>query len=424
MVKRKRLREQYESDDVDHGPPQADVLAERRGAEESSANSAAVELLNKEDKEESVNSVKEGDAKVVNDEELIDCEETGEEKAIVAESGQAQDGQDCAARVDGIVSRRRRIRCRQRRNRHNISASAAAADGETDVQSEFALAGMIFLCSKATKEDCFRYHVLGFPEAKQDTVEKLKRGMKLFLFDVNQKLLHGIFKANSDGGMNLVPEAFRTSERKFPAQVRFCISKDCTPLRESEFKDAIKDNYFGAHKFTGELSSEQVGKLMQIFCPINPRDAPQSGRKRGRNARDASRRARQRAPHEQVSVASVGRRLSARGSDPYLSQMGAHAPGPHMERGDQYSTHASHARPYKYPRASLRELSEHADNLLMHGRRLYSPPPVPFRSSLRSEHSRDYGMDNFRSRNDPFHRDVAGRSRYLPSTRGSYFRRG
>ncbi|KAH7423321.1 hypothetical protein KP509_12G049100 [Ceratopteris richardii] len=49
------------------------------------------------------------------------------------------------------------------------------------------------MCNAETKKDCFKYHVFGFPEAKMDVVQKAKKGMKLFLFDIDQKVLHGIF---------------------------------------------------------------------------------------------------------------------------------------------------------------------------------------------------------------------------------------
>ncbi|MCO5604052.1 hypothetical protein L7F22_058209 [Adiantum nelumboides] len=134
--------------------------------------------------------------------------------------------------------------------------------------------GLIFMCNTETKKDCFKHHVFGLPEAKKDIVEKAKKGMKLFLFDIDQKVLYGVYKASSLGGMNLVSEAFQDSERKFPAQIRFRILKDCAPLDESEFKPVIKENYFGRNKFRCELSLEQVGKLMQLFRPLDAQGLP------------------------------------------------------------------------------------------------------------------------------------------------------
>jgi hypothetical protein len=87
----------------------------------------------------------------------------------------------------------------------------------SDVKSE--LAGLIFMCNSLTIDDCFQYKVLGMPSSKRDLVQKVYPGMKLFLFDTDTRLMHGIYEASSTGGNELVPNAFRRSKRSFPAQV-------------------------------------------------------------------------------------------------------------------------------------------------------------------------------------------------------------
>lgn len=57
---------------------------------------------------------------------------------------------------------------------------------------------------------------LGFPAGRREDVEKVKKGMKLFLFDFDMKLLYGVYVATSNGQMNLEPSAFGG---RFPAQV-------------------------------------------------------------------------------------------------------------------------------------------------------------------------------------------------------------
>jgi len=77
-------------------------------------------------------------------------------------------------------------------------------------------AGFIFMCSGATKPDCYRHRVLGLPRGSLEAVSRIRRGAALFLYDFDTKHLYGPYQADSDGGADLVPSAFRG---RFPAQV-------------------------------------------------------------------------------------------------------------------------------------------------------------------------------------------------------------
>ncbi|CAO2824962.1 unnamed protein product [Amaranthus hypochondriacus] len=122
--------------------------------------------------------------------------------------------------------------------------------------------GMIFMCSSDTKKDCYRYKVLGLPAGKKENVLKIYKGMRLFLFDVDLRMMYGIYKAAGPGGYNIEPRAFKS---QFPSQVRFSILEDCVPLAEEKFKKVLKDNYYTKNKFDFQLNSEQVKNLCKLF---------------------------------------------------------------------------------------------------------------------------------------------------------------
>ncbi|XP_021735657.1 uncharacterized protein LOC110702258 [Chenopodium quinoa] len=122
------------------------------------------------------------------------------------------------------------------------------------------------MASNSTRKECFEREIFGLPSEYADFVMKVKNGMLLFLFDFQDRLLYGVFEATSDGAMNIVPDAYKsTSNRKFPAQVRFSTFWHCDPLPENIFGDAIKENYFKQFKFNLGLSRDQVGRLLFLF---------------------------------------------------------------------------------------------------------------------------------------------------------------
>ncbi|OMO67937.1 hypothetical protein CCACVL1_20199 [Corchorus capsularis] len=125
--------------------------------------------------------------------------------------------------------------------------------------------GAIFMSNASTREECFDRKLLGLPMSHADFVKGVKVGMILFLFEYERRQLHGVFKATSDGDIDIVPHAYSSSGKKFPAQVKFTTIWHCYPLREKEFSNIIRDNYFATNRFNFGLSKDQVQSLLGLF---------------------------------------------------------------------------------------------------------------------------------------------------------------
>ncbi|KAJ8758573.1 hypothetical protein K2173_000294 [Erythroxylum novogranatense] len=134
--------------------------------------------------------------------------------------------------------------------------------------------GAIFMSSSSTKKECFKRQLLGLPMGQANFVKQVKEGMILFLFEYEKRKLHGVFRASSDGQINIVPRAFSSSGKKFPAQVKYTVMWDCRPLSEDEFRDAIRNNYFTQKKFYFGLSENQVRKLLLLFSSRKMNNEP------------------------------------------------------------------------------------------------------------------------------------------------------
>lgn len=254
-----------------------DIVEDMEGVNDE--GKALVAVNNEEgENEEETNGDSENEEE--NNEENVIAEEEASEEHVSEEDAGEEDDKEIKENVGEEkneekveVKPKERGRKPRKRNRKNKveqkGAEIVAVDGDKPESSNKKKAsnkvegmGMIFMCSSKTKTDCFRYKVLGLPAGKKDQVQKIYKGMRLFLFDVDLRLMYGIFKAAAPGGYNIEPKAFQSA---FPSQVRFTVMKDCLPLAEEKFKKVLKENYYTRNKFNSQLTSEQVHKLCKLF---------------------------------------------------------------------------------------------------------------------------------------------------------------
>jgi len=79
--------------------------------------------------------------------------------------------------------------------------------------------GMMFLCNKATEEECFKNMIFAASTSMMENMNNITENTALFLYRLtpNMSVLHGVFQAEGVAGLNLVPGAFGG---RFPAQIR------------------------------------------------------------------------------------------------------------------------------------------------------------------------------------------------------------
>ncbi|KAL8213859.1 hypothetical protein R6Q57_003308 [Mikania cordata] len=237
------------------------------------------------------------------------------ENAVTKDTNKAEEPKSDKKSGETSKSKEKKPRGTKHTKKERNDSGTLAVNGDKPQSSNrkkskrVASMGMVFMCSSKTKTDCFRYKILGLPESKKDQVLKIYRGMRLFLFDVDLRLMYGIFKAAGPGGYNIEPKAFKS---EFPSQVRFTVLDDCLPLAEESFKSVLKENYYSRNKFEGLLKSDQVKKLCKLFVEMGRGSGRKSRRGRHIESHRADESRRSRREERQISGAEEKRKRRAR----------------------------------------------------------------------------------------------------------------
>jgi len=107
--------------------------------------------------------------------------------------------------------------------------------------------GFIFACTDKTEGECFERLLFGAQKTYAPIVIRIRRGDLLFLNNLDTDTLYGVFKAVSDGDLNIQPDAWNG---KYPHQVKVDLLGEKIALRKSrsvlaEFKIRRNTPIFG-----------------------------------------------------------------------------------------------------------------------------------------------------------------------------------
>lgn len=97
-------------------------------------------------------------------------------------------------------------------------------------QQVLGIKGHIFACTQKTEKECFDRMIFSTSKVYSDKVTNVKKGDVLLLYNLDTDVLHGPFTAKSDGGKDIVPEAWGG---KYPYQVEVEKNGDVKALRNA-----------------------------------------------------------------------------------------------------------------------------------------------------------------------------------------------
>lgn len=87
-------------------------------------------------------------------------------------------------------------------------------------------------------QECLGRGIFGLPAHVKHAASQLRKGSSIFLYNVTDRLLFGIFEACSSTQLNMCPRAFsknpKATSSPFPVQLQVKIALECPPLSEDD----------------------------------------------------------------------------------------------------------------------------------------------------------------------------------------------
>lgn len=153
---------------------------------------------------------------------------------------------------------------------HNSSGNQHSSP-PTVVNYDSYLDGMMFICTSESYKECHELHLMGLPKLHYRTMKTLKpKTSALFLFNVTERILYGLYETTGIIGENLNPSAFLkktgkdnlipSSQTPYPAQIEFLIREEFEPITEASFRHLFPDG-----NRIRKLDQRTVRELISIF---------------------------------------------------------------------------------------------------------------------------------------------------------------
>lgn len=132
--------------------------------------------------------------------------------------------------------------------------------------------GFIFGCSSDTMDECLGRGLFGLPAHMKAAAQWIVPGSTVFLFNVTDRLLFGIFEALTPAAMNLEPTAFsknpNAKESPFPVQIRVRVGLECPPLEDTDpiLNDILRSRGSGRIGPLTFAQTEAIASLLANEC--------------------------------------------------------------------------------------------------------------------------------------------------------------
>jgi DNA modification methylase len=117
--------------------------------------------------------------------------------------------------------------------------------------------GFVFACTKKTEEECLKRLLFGSDKVYAPVVIRVRKGDFLFLHNLDTNSVYGIFRAISNGGLNIQPEAWNG---KYPYQIKVELIGELTSLKGSIL------NKYGMTQ-SKPVVGEKLISLIDTFAP-------------------------------------------------------------------------------------------------------------------------------------------------------------